>query len=198
MKKIALAVGLSCLSAMAAASEINFDSGLMNRQVIYDGYGGLDWDKFAAFKPNASSGPGYVSGTMSGSFVAYNHGGAAATISSAGSFSLVSAYLTAGWRNGLQLTVTGYLGEALVNSATYTLGTSSASFINFGLGNVDRVVFASSGGSGTGGPSFVMDNLTVGPALAAVTPVPEPQSYAMFLAGLGLIGGVARRRLSRR
>ena len=31
---------------------------------------------------------------------------------------------------------------------------------------------------------------TVGP----VTPVPEPESYAMFLAGLGLMGAIAKRR----
>jgi len=29
------------------------------------------------------------------------------------------------------------------------------------------------------------------------TPVPEPESYAMFLAGLGLLGVVARRRKAR-
>lgn len=28
----------------------------------------------------------------------------------------------------------------------------------------------------------------------SITPVPEPESYAMFLAGLGLIGAIARRR----
>jgi hypothetical protein len=28
----------------------------------------------------------------------------------------------------------------------------------------------------------------------AVTPVPEPETYAMMLVGLGLIGGIARRR----
>ena len=34
---------------------------------------------------------------------------------------------------------------------------------------------------------------TVGP----VTPVPEPESYAMFLAGLGLMGAIAKRRKSK-
>jgi len=29
---------------------------------------------------------------------------------------------------------------------------------------------------------------------SVITPVPEPESYAMFLAGLGLIGAIARRR----
>jgi hypothetical protein len=32
------------------------------------------------------------------------------------------------------------------------------------------------------------------PGTWAVTSVPEPESYAMFLAGLGLMGGIARRR----
>jgi hypothetical protein len=37
--------------------------------------------------------------------------------------------------------------------------------------------------------SWAMDNLSV-----SITPVPEPESYAMFLAGLGLMGFIARRR----
>jgi hypothetical protein len=31
-------------------------------------------------------------------------------------------------------------------------------------------------------------------ATPAVTAVPEPETYALMLAGLGLIGGIARRR----
>jgi len=38
------------------------------------------------------------------------------------------------------------------------------------------------------GDGVVIDNLTV------TTPVPEPETYAMLLAGLGLMGGMARRR----
>jgi PEP-CTERM motif len=30
--------------------------------------------------------------------------------------------------------------------------------------------------------------------ISAVTPVPEPETYAMMLAGLGLMGTIARRR----
>jgi hypothetical protein len=31
-----------------------------------------------------------------------------------------------------------------------------------------------------------------------VTPIPEPASYAMLLAGLGLMGGIARRRANKK
>jgi hypothetical protein len=34
-------------------------------------------------------------------------------------------------------------------------------------------------------------------AVWAVTAVPEPETYAMFLAGLGLIGGISIRRKSK-
>ena len=33
-------------------------------------------------------------------------------------------------------------------------------------------------------------------ATVAVAPIPEPETYAMLLAGLGLVGAVARRRKS--
>lgn len=39
---------------------------------------------------------------------------------------------------------------------------------------------------------------TVSAFNGSVTPVPEPESYAMFLAGLGLMGAIARRRSSKR
>ena len=40
--------------------------------------------------------------------------------------------------------------------------------------------------------SYLLDNLQV--AGSAVTQVPEPESYAMFMAGLALMGFIARRR----
>lgn len=41
-----------------------------------------------------------------------------------------------------------------------------------------------------GGVSFLVNGSNV----ASITPVPEPESYAMLLAGLGLMGTIARRR----
>ena len=42
------------------------------------------------------------------------------------------------------------------------------------------------------GRGLVADNLTF------ATPVPEPETYMMLLAGLGVIGVIARRRRDRR
>lgn len=42
-------------------------------------------------------------------------------------------------------------------------------------------------------PTLNLDNVSV----AAVTPVPEPESYAMMLAGLGALGLMSRRRMGK-
>jgi hypothetical protein len=47
------------------------------------------------------------------------------------------------------------------------------------------------------GPAFLPGLAIVG-INYAVTPVPEPESYAMILAGLGLMGGIARRRANKK
>lgn len=42
------------------------------------------------------------------------------------------------------------------------------------------------------------DDFVVGVSFKSVTPVPEPETYAMLLAGLGLMGAIARRRNTRK
>ena len=43
--------------------------------------------------------------------------------------------------------------------------------------------------AGTSGATVTLSTLN-----ATVTPVPEPESFAMLFAGLGLLGAIARRR----
>lgn len=52
----------------------------------------------------------------------------------------------------------------------------------------NRIVFE---GAGCCSSSFAMDNVVYANALA---PVPEPETYALLLAGLGLMGAVVRKR----
>lgn len=69
-----------------------------------------------------------------------------------------------------------------VRNASYSLPASQSY-------NVRVVATANSSFSGS------TAGLTVNAFASTVTAVPEPETYAMFLAGLGLMGAVARRRM---
>jgi fibronectin-binding autotransporter adhesin len=134
---------------------------------IQNGYAGFDWDNFfvvsssdaySLFGPN-----GYTNGTVSPPNVALNGFGDPASFapSGGGTFSLDSAYLTAAFVDGLQVTVDGYLNGIIVDSVTFTLNNSGPTLETFDFSNVNSVTFSSSPDS-----QFAMDDLTVGPAIA--------------------------------
>lgn len=70
---------------------------------------------------------------------------------------------------------------ASVNNTPQFIGFTSTQAFN-------RIVFE---GAGCCSSNFAIDNVVHTNALA---PVPEPETYAMLAAGLGLVGAVARRR----
>jgi hypothetical protein len=86
------------------------------------------------------------------------------------------------------------LNNHLVSSAAGFTGwssfTTNAGFID-GVNKLDFVVtnWAQNGGNPTG--------LRVEFTDSTVTPVPEPETYAMMLGGLALVGAIARRRKSK-
>lgn len=67
----------------------------------------------------------------------------------------------------------------------------AASGFNSGLNTLDFVV--TNDGQSTGNPTGLRVEFTA----SNVTPVPEPETYAMLLAGLGLMGVISRRRAKR-
>lgn len=67
----------------------------------------------------------------------------------------------------------------------YTLTTGS-------LANIGRIVFDPCNGGVCPGKLGSILGVTI--TDITITPVPEPETYAMLLAGLGLLGGIARRR----
>lgn len=76
----------------------------------------------------------------------------------------------------------GITGTATATSATFPFYHFTGNYLA-STGNT-LLSFAS---TGTGNSGVVLDNVSV-------TAVPEPESYAMMLAGLGLMGAIARRR----
>lgn len=89
---------------------------------------------------------------------------------------------------------TAFLGADMVDEFTALTGyIASNNFYGFKDISFDSIRIDT---TSTEGVSYALDNLQVASSFdgSAVTQVPEPESYAMFMAGLGLMGFIARRR----
>lgn len=62
------------------------------------------------------------------------------------------------------------------------------------VSTTDTFTGISFGNTNAGTDYFAFDQMTIGSMQQVVTSVPEPESYALMLAGLGVMGAVARRR----
>ncbi|MBA4109323.1 MAG: PEP-CTERM sorting domain-containing protein [Leptothrix sp. (in: Bacteria)] len=184
-----MVLALAAACGQAQAVTLDFDTGLSG--TIYSNYGGLNWSNFDVLNSSFYQPSGYVAGTISPSSVAFNAYGNAASFNSGAQFTFNSAYFTAAWSNGLIVDVQGYLGGSLVKSTSFTLDTTAASLITFNWANIDQVTFVSHGGVDAGlggsGTHFALDNVTL-------NAVPEPSSFALVIAGLGIFGLMSKRR----
>ncbi|MBU1427182.1 MAG: PEPxxWA-CTERM sorting domain-containing protein [Gammaproteobacteria bacterium] len=186
------------LSAAPATNTtvLTFDDLPGHLSLVPNGYAGFQWNNFGSTTIDQVPGSGYETGTVSGSNTIFNLGGTPASFSSASAFSLIDAFFTGAWNDGLQIHVVA-TGGSNTYTKDFTVDTSGPVDIFFNWSGINSVSFFSSGGSpnsslvNTGyGTHFVMDNLSV------VSSVPEPATYAMLLVGLGFIGFMARRRES--
>lgn len=110
--------------------------------------------------------------------------GASTAVSGAAFAEDGKAYGSAGRINGTGYDTTSRLGEVSVIRQVFSGANAVAAVTEFTLGNADGNYTFSLSSSGT---------LTFS-APVATSPVPEADSYAMLLAGLGVLGLVARRR----
>jgi choice-of-anchor C domain-containing protein len=87
--------------------------------------------------------------------------------------------------NGAQVQV-DFFGQSHVVDGMNPLHTETFTFTTGATGGVSTLSFSSVGGDGYSGG--VIDNVSVS------APVPEPETYAMLVAGLGLLAFVSRRK----
>jgi hypothetical protein len=171
----------------AQAAILDFEGGSVG--------GGFSSSNFGTLN-TATRNDGYKHGTVSGNYVAFNQYANPASLSSLSSFLFTGAYFTGAWNDGLSITVNGFLGGVATMSKTFVVDSLAPTWQTFGW-NVDSLSFSSVGGVshgyGGGGSHFAMDNFTYNEVLSSV---PEPETYAMFAVGLGLLGVFGRRRKS--
>jgi hypothetical protein len=190
----ALSTALMHAQANAAVDPVNFDSSQNPAMRV----GGVTIQS-GDYSFSSSSSFGVVNGDYNPSYGVSNHtpmlvfqnaGELTITRSDNGLFALGSLDV-GGWANlatnTALLAITGHKqsGDVIATSALSTTSfahvTTSALFTN-----LTSLTLKTTGYSG-GSYYAAIDNL-------ALAPVPEPETYAMMLAGLGLLAVVARRR----
>ena len=170
---------LASLAIVAnAATVVTFDD-LIDYGTIPDGYGGAKtWNS-----ANLNYSPSYA---ISGDFIAHS---SAIDVSFASPIFFSGTYYNSwGGARGGNSHELYFKGNLVFSAAEMANSSGQLYWLDSGYsGAVDRVVFY---GSSDGA---VIDNFTYSAA-----PVPEPETYGMLLAGLGLLGALARRRASRK
>ncbi|MEF7616088.1 PEP-CTERM sorting domain-containing protein [Aquincola sp. MAHUQ-54] len=167
--------------ASAASTVLTFDA-LTEVDYLPAGYGGLDW--------SAST---WTSFDGSGAAYAPHSGGTVVTLGwgATDADSLVrfgqAVTFEGAWFSGYtegDVTFKLYYQGALVGTSATLAASATPSFLASGYaGLVDAVSISS-----TGHAFYAMDDFTF------TTAVPEPETYALMLAGLGAVGLAARRR----
>ena len=191
--KYAILVALSALSFGAQATPIsNSPSGLTGTFTTEDFN---TWDLYSTSGPGLSfdSGQFAISGlvyqNLSGNSI-LNEGVPISTFSFSGAVSGVAFNFVSFPGEAI---FTAFLGADKIEEFTaFTDNIASDNFYGF-----TGIVFDSISIDTTNvGVSYILDNLQVASSFdgSAVTQVPEPESYAMFMTGLALMGFIARRR----
>ncbi len=136
---------------------------------IPDGYKGLNWgeDCHALDPVNYEGGilnpSGFVNGIISGQYVLANPGAETCVItSSSGSVAFDGGYFTAGWIDGMELTVNGYNGGVPTGSVVATVDSTGPTWVSLStLGTVDRLEISGWDSSMGWTEFFALDDLKI-------------------------------------
>lgn len=193
-----LLLGLFCLLNvnLVSAQTINFDDLPGDLRSVPDGYMGLSWNSsnlsgVVDVNPFLMPGVDYTGIQNNALFNAFGFQAPNTTTISAtngGTFDFISGYWSAGIAGDVDISFEGYANNQLVfSSASYSLTGSSVTPVTLNWLGLDSLRISSSSAV------WIADNLVVN---MPSSPVPEPQTYGMFVAGLGMIAAIIRRRKS--
>jgi hypothetical protein len=199
-------IGIAALSIMssglatsnAQATVITFDDLPSNFQQVPNGYAGLNWTNWWTLAPASyvNNPSGYQNSLVSPDNIIWQaanlNGDNATGIFSSTPFTLNSFYATAAWRDGLTVTVIGYLNNVLQDISVFTVSTFGPTLEVFNWSGIDQVNLLTSGGTPHDGYQYsayevALDNLTI-------NATPLPSTWTMMLIGLAGLGFVAYRR----
>lgn len=182
IRGLVASAALACLAPLASATVLTFDD-LPAEGLVPGNYGGLDWSDSTWFAFGTEQAPFTAHSGQYRATLGWDGTEGGSSVRFLAPTAFQGAYF-AGFE-GVEVSFKLYLNGQLVGTST-TLQTSDApAFLASGYsGLIDRVTVASNEHA-----NFVMDDFSFGSA------VPEPQSVALVLAGLAVVGRTARRRL---
>jgi hypothetical protein len=110
---------------------------------IPSGYVGLNWHNWVVTHNRTYSGEGYINGTMSGEYVAYNGSGHPTSIDSEQPFHFVGGYFTGAWADaeGEMLNVKAWSGDTLAHEDRIRLSAMGPVYFAAKYKDVTRVEF---------------------------------------------------------
>lgn len=143
---------------VGAREEVQFDDLIQVIAVaeVPSGYEGLDWHNWVVTHNRTYEGEGYLNGTMSGEFVAYNGSGLPALITSMQPFDFEGGYLSGAWAraDGEVLHLRAWRGEQLAYEDEMTLSSFGPVYFEAGYRDITKLEFATEHGW-----QFVADDL---------------------------------------
>jgi hypothetical protein len=127
----------------ASTRVVNFDTLMTGEAVqkIPSGYERVNWHNWVNTHNRFYNGEGYINGTMSGEYVAYNGSGHPAAIDSAEPFDFVGGFFSVAWSavEGETLHVKAWRGETLVHEDQLALSAMGPVYFDAGYTGLTRL-----------------------------------------------------------